>query len=228
MAKREDVIMRIEELVRSGELKPGKRMPSERDLATRCGASRGSVREAMRALAGQGLVETRRGDGSYLVDGEAGSLSAVLAHSVKARKARVSQIFEFREMLEPSIAASAAKNVSPAQLERLKAIACDQQRRLLDGAGDADLDAAFHLGLARASKNPVVYEAMAAISGILSETRAPDLRSQKRRTAAVAAHLRIIDALEARDPEACARAMREHLAAARDEALESERQRDNP
>ncbi len=227
MAKREDVIMRIEELVRSGELKPGKRLPSERALAARCGASRGSVREAMRALAGQGLVETRRGDGSYLVDGEAGALSAALAGSAAARKARVSQIFEFREMLEPAIAAKAARNASPAQLERLKAIVCDQQRRLLDKTGDADLDAAFHLGLARASKNPVVYEVLAAISGILSETRAPDLRGPKRRSKAVAAHLRIIDALEARDPERCARAMREHLADARREALESEQRPNN-
>jgi len=222
MGKREEVIMRIEEYLRSGESRPGERLPSERALAERCGVSRGSVREAMRALAEKGLVETRRGDGSYLVGDDVTALSAAVREAVSARKARLSQIFGFRLMIEPSIAAEAAKNATPAQVEAMKAIVCDQQRRLLSGEDDADLDAAFHLKLARAAKNPVAYEVLSAVSGILSETRASDLRTDARRREAAAFHLDIIGALDRRDPAAGERIMREHLEAARRHALESE------
>ncbi len=222
MGKREDVIMRIEEILRAGGIKPGERLPPERLLAERCGVSRGSVREAMRALAEKGLVETRRGDGSYLVGGDVTALSAAVRDAVAARKARLSQIFGFRLMIEPSIAAEAAKFATASQIEAMKAIICDQQRRLMANEDDADLDAAFHLRLARATKNPVVVEVLAAISGILSETRAAGLRTAMRRQEAVDAHLRIIGALDRRDPESGARIMREHLEAARRHALEAE------
>lgn len=215
----EEITARIREMLFSGVLRPGDRLPAERSLAERFGVSRNSLREAIRSLAEQGVLESRRGDGTYVREPDGESLASAFAASFEAQRGRIADIFQFRRMIEPPIAALAAKNASTERIDRLKIIVCDQQRRLLAGEGDADLDAAFHLELAQASGNRVVTEALAALHDILSETRSSFLQTQERRRIAVEAHLRIIDALEARDDAAAAAAMERHLLAVETAAL---------
>lgn len=215
----EQITARILELLRSGGLTPGDKLPPERSLAERFGVSRNSVREAIRALAEQGVLESRRGDGTYVREPDGASLAAAFAASFEAQRGRIAEIFQFRRMIEPAIASLAAKNAGPEQIDRLKVLVCDQQRRLLAGQDDADLDAAFHLELARASGNRVVTEALAALHDILAETRSGFLQTPERRRTAVEAHLAVIDALEARDRDAAAGAMERHLRAVEAAAL---------
>ena len=202
---------RIRSLIDQGSLCPGDRLPPERTLAETFRVSRNSVREALRSLSEQGVVESRRGDGTYVLAQSGEGLAEAFAQAFEAQRERLGEIFQFRRMIEPGIAERAARNASPEQIVRLKVLVCDQQRRLLAGEDDSDLDAAFHLELARASGNRVVTEALSALHDILAETRSEFLQTRQRRDQAVEAHLRIIDALEAHDAAAASQAMDAHL-----------------
>ncbi|MEW5773270.1 MAG: FCD domain-containing protein [Thermodesulfobacteriota bacterium] len=207
----------VEDLIRrmaAGELAPGDRLPAERRLAAGYGVSRGCVREALRHLAAQGAVESRRGDGAYVREAPGASLGRVLAEGLGEKRQRLAHLFAFRRVLESGVAELAARNATARDLEALKALVADQHLRLLPGSGagdDADLDAAFHLALAQATGNPVFVQAMRALTPILAETRAADLRTSRRRAASAEHHLYILDAVTRRDPERARQAMDRHL-----------------
>lgn len=205
----------------AGEIKAGARLPAERSLAASLGASRGCVREALRSLAERGLVESRPGSGSYARSPAVQALALDLTEAWTARRLRLAHVFAFCRVLETGAAELAARGATDRDLEQLKVVVCDQQRRLLDGSDDADLDAAFHQGLARATGNPVFVQALAALAPLLAESRARDLQTPQRRRASAEHHLRILDALARRDPELARRAMDAHLRETEREALEA-------
>jgi GntR family transcriptional repressor for pyruvate dehydrogenase complex len=202
----------IQELIRKSELRVGDKLPPERKLAATFRVSRNSVREALRALAEKNIVRSRRGDGTYLCAPDDSVAADSLSRAVEAQRQRVEEIFEFRRLLEPQIAFLAAKHISRKEMDRLKILVVDQERRIMAGRDDADLDAEFHLLLAGATGNRVIHEVVRTLSHILRETRSEALQSEQRRTASVRTHVLIIDALERRDAEGAREAMHCHLA----------------
>jgi len=207
----QDVAARLRSQIVSGQLRVGDRLPPERELAQALGVSRTCVRQALQHLAQQHLVASRQGAGTYVTapDPEAGARA--LAQAVAVDRELVGEIMEFRRLVEPQLAALAARRISAAQLDRLKVLVCDQDRRGLAGEADGELDAAFHRLLAEAAGNRLFLQVAAATVAAVAECRAGPLQSAARRRASVVGHLRIIDALEARDPERAAAAMRIHL-----------------
>ena len=111
----------------------------------------------------------------------------------------------------PGIAEIAAVRHTSEQLDRLKIIACDQQRRLLVGENDGDLDARFHLALAECTGNKLLIDTVARLNRIYAKGRTPELRDTPWRQFSVSSHLRIIDALERRSPEDSRKALEEHI-----------------
>lgn len=220
MRRSQEIAEHLANRMAAGEIKAGARLPPERSLAAALGASRGCVREALRFLAAQGLVESRPGSGSYARSPEGQDLA--LAQALTAQRLRLAHVFAFRRVLETGAAELAARGATARDLEQLKVVVCDQQRRLLDGSDDADLDAAFHQGLARATGNPVFVQALAALAPLLAESRARDLQTPQRRRASAEHHLRILDALARRDPELARRAMDAHLRETERETLGQE------
>jgi len=91
-------------------------------------------------------------------------------------------------------------------------LAFDQQKRMLEGSPDAELDAAFHRVIVQACGNKVIRKMMETVNEILNESRADLLQSHARGKASVTGHLQLIDAFERRDADSACRAMREHLA----------------
>lgn len=207
----EELVNRIQEMIRNGELKPGDRLPSERDMAQRFRVSRNSVREAILTLAESGMVESRRGDGTYLCATETSILIDSLAHAIQTQRGRLQDIFEFRRLVEPHIAKLAASHIKEFELDQLKVLVCDQDRRILAGEDGADEDMAFHLLLARISGNQVIYDVLIALHTILLESRSEFIQTETRKRTSVTDHLHIIDALEKRDTDAAHEAMRVHL-----------------
>lgn len=202
----------IQELVRQGELQVGDKLPPERKLAETFKVSRNSVREALRALAEKNIVRSRRGDGTYICAPGESAAAHSLRQTVQAQRQRIEEIFEFRRLLEPQIAFLAAQNMSRKEMDQLKILVVDQERRIMAGNDDADLDAAFHLLLAGATGNRVIHEVVKTLSHILGETRSEALQSEERRRASVRTHILIIDALERGDGEGAREAMHRHLA----------------
>ena len=202
----------IQGLIRQGELRVGDKLPPERKLAETFKVSRNSVREALRALAEKNIVRSRRGDGTYICAPDESVVAASLSQTVQAQRKRVEEIFEFRRLLEPQIAWLAARHITRKEMDQLKILVVDQERRIMAGKDDADLDAAFHLLLAGATGNRVIHEVVKTLSHILRETRSEALQSAERRTASVRTHILIIDALERGDAECAREAMHRHLA----------------
>ena len=207
------VVERICDRIRAGALLPGDRLPPERQLARELAVSRTSVRQALQALAERGVVESRQGDGTFVADELTGSFPGDAILDVLNRERGVlGDILEFRLLLEPQIAALAARRIDAAGIDRLKVVVCDQQRALLAGREDAALDAEFHRLLAECAGNRVLVRVMAALRATVDETRAARLRTSGRQSASMEGHLRLLDALEARDATAAHAAMEQHIA----------------
>jgi GntR family transcriptional repressor for pyruvate dehydrogenase complex len=207
------IIDRIREMIRNGELKPGDRLPPERRLAESFGVSRNSLRQAFQALVERRILESRQGDGTYLLATIDATFSGdAIMDALNAQRGFLHDIIEFRGMIEPQIAALAAQRIKPKSIDRLKILVCDQQRALMAGREDDSFDVEFHRLLAAGAGNRVIDQVMTTIQSIVNESRSVWLQSSERRHASVEGHLRIIDALEARDTEAACLAMKNHIA----------------
>lgn len=203
------VMERIAALIDSGDIRQGGKLPPERNMAELFRVSRSAVREAIRALAEQGILESRRGDGTYVTAPADGTVADQLARAMAGRRLRLEQVLQFRQALEPEIAALAAANATDADIAALED--CLSRQRPGDGATAAEADMTFHFLLARATGNPLFPDVVTSVRERLAETRDEPFQSPERRRASLAAHRDILEAVITRDPSAARRAMRDHL-----------------
>lgn len=207
------VIERLREMMRSGALAPGDRLPSERKLAEAFGVSRSSLRQAFQALAERRILESRQGDGTYLLTTIDAAFSGdAIVDAINEQRGFLHDIIEFRRIMEPQIAALAAERITPETIAHLKVLVCDQQRALMTGRDTGGFDAEFHQLLAASAGNRVIGQVMQVVRTIVNESRSVWLQSRERSRVSVEGHLRIIDALEAGDAAAARVAMQEHIA----------------
>ena len=205
------IARRLAELFESGELKSGDRLPPERRLAEVFGVSRGSVREAIRALAEAGVLESRAGSGTFVVAGRQEELTATLIAFIGDGRRKLREIIEVRLIIEPEIARLAAQHAAPADVAQLRLLLACQRREIATGGSGRDEDSAFHATLARISGNSVLFELVEGIADIIAESRADYLQSEERRMASLTAHEHILAAVESGDGDAARRAMADHL-----------------
>ena len=116
----EEVESQIRDLLREGSYKAGDQLPSERELAETFKVSRTSVREALRALEAQGLIESRTGAGNFIAELPVESLVAPLASLLLEEKDALADIFEMRKLIEPRIASLAAERATKADIYLMK------------------------------------------------------------------------------------------------------------
>lgn len=202
----EEIMAQLVELVRHGRLRPGERLPSERELAEQLGVSRASVREALRALSLKGLVVSRPGTGTFVATGIL-EASAVPPEDERALR----DIFELRMLLEPPIAALAAQRATPADIERLRAILTEQAEQVQQGITGAEADQAFHSALAEATGNSALLRLSATLMAVLAPTRDERLQTPQRIRLSIQSHQRILDAVAAGNLKEARQAMEEHI-----------------
>ena len=178
-------------------LRPGERLPSERELADRLGVSRPALREGIRQLAGQGLIQTRRGAGSY-----------VAAVDLRA-------LLDVRLLLEPEAAAQAAAQSGDAERRRLVALADRLDDLVDDPASLTAVDTEIHQLIAAASGNRVLDSVLAGLAEMAAHQRAETSAREAVRRATVAEMRAIVDAVAAGDASAARSAMRRHLESVR-------------
>ena len=208
----QDIVAQIRRLLDDGRLKPGFQLPSERELSELFQVSRASVREAIRALDSMGLVEIRSGEGTYVAS-TVESLLSPLAFAIRQQRDAFREIFEARRIVEPEIAALAAKRATPSEIRRLEAILAEQARRISKGEIGVEADSAFHSTLAQAGKNKVFLRLNDAMVESLREVRERSLQTNGRPARSLAGHREILKAIRARDPAEARKAMLEHLEA---------------
>jgi GntR family transcriptional repressor for pyruvate dehydrogenase complex len=207
----EEITSRVLELIKEKELKPGDKLPPERELAEMMSVSRPSLREALRALAIMNVIEIRQGDGTYVGSLEPQSLVAHLDFVLSLDDSTFIQLFEARKILEVGIAGLAAKTISDEELIDLQecldrfAEHTDDPQQLLE----ADLE--LHQLIAEAARNPILIRVMASISqlGLASRSRTIAIPGVVEQT--IKDHREIVRALEKRDQAAAEQAMLAHL-----------------
>src|SRR5438270_4168732 len=126
------IVEQIEGLLERGDLRPGDQLPPERQLAEQFQVSRASVREALRTLELLGIVETRAGGGTFVRQTTPDDLAKPL-QSLMARGHTLADVGEFRRLIEPAIAASAAARITASQLAELRAVVLEEERKIAAG-----------------------------------------------------------------------------------------------
>src|ERR1700693_2232754 len=165
------VARRIEQLVRSGDLKPGDRLPPEPDLAQMLRVSRGSLREALKGLMYLGLIKSLVGDGSYIQSSLSRVLNQHFQWMILLNEVKHLEIYELRKIIEPDVAALAAKRATRPDIERLEAAL----EGMALGRGNPELfqafDIQFHEAFAQASGNAAIQTTMRMLYHATSEAR---------------------------------------------------------
>ena len=166
------VIQGIKQMITSGTLGAGDRLPVEKDLAAQLGVSRGSLREGVRALAILGVLETRQGDGTYVTSLDPSVLLTPLGFLADLQTAaNEGHLLAVRRVLEAESAARAAARLTPEGIARLEAILRGVDDILLARDSDLDLEAfieadtAFHRTIAEASGNPALSALIESLIG---------------------------------------------------------------
>lgn len=205
-----EVSRQVERLILTG-LKPGDKLPAERELAGILGVSRGSLRDALLRLEVMGMVEARPGAGTVVRELSVDELVIPLASAVASKRSLVGELLDFRKILEPSLAARAATHASPDDLEQMGMILIRQDRKIHAGRPAIDEDSEFHYRIALASGNRVVLKVLDVLMDLLRVTRERSLQTAGRARKSFAGHRRILAAIRRHDPEAAEAAMRHHV-----------------
>lgn len=207
----EEIIGQVRDLITSGRLKIGDRLPAERELATILQVGRSTVREAIRALESLGILQARPGEGTFLVsnpdDQKPDPITANAFRSWENQR----KLFEVRMVIEPDIAALAARRASLEQMVQMREILQEQEASVKHGEIDMKADTAFHFLLAESAGNEILLRIMDSLMSLLHETREASLRTGGRPIRSLKQHKAIVRAIEARDPAAAERRMREHI-----------------
>jgi GntR family transcriptional repressor for pyruvate dehydrogenase complex len=208
----EQVAEQIRKLIASGAFKPGDKLPSERELVARLGVGRSSIRDAVRTLEVMGILEPRQGHGTVVRDFSADALVIPLASVLSRKRELVSELLEVRRMIEPALAARAARKGTAEEIAHLAGVLRQQEQKLRRGEHGIEEDREFHYAIALAAHNTVVMRVLDALMDLLRESRAQSLQVPGRPEQSFAGHRRILRAIERRDPKAAEAAVRRHLA----------------
>ena len=207
----EDIVTQILQLMSDGNLTAGRRLPSERELASQLGVSRPSVREAMRQLELMGVIESRQGSGAFVKEVSDADLVQPLALLLRGRKHLLRDILETRKVIEPHLARLAAEKASSTDIEALDELVRQQQAKVRAGRMAIEEDTSFHHRLARASGNRVLLLLVESCMDLLRESRKRNLQSPERARRSVEGHADLLLAIKRRDPDGAFEAMVRHL-----------------
>jgi GntR family transcriptional repressor for pyruvate dehydrogenase complex len=212
------VVDQIISLVQDGSLKIGDQLPGERELVNQLQVGRASVREALRILESQGIIEVRPGKGTFITSdtprtaGEEEVLGYFQSHA-----AEVLDMLEIRDALESRAAFLAAKKASASEIARMKETL--EEAEASAAAADYDrvgyLDQKFHSQIATASGNKLLAELIVSVIQAMVSPRLSILHLPRRAELSLQEHHEIYDAIRKRNAEGAAAAESKHVASVR-------------
>jgi GntR family transcriptional repressor for pyruvate dehydrogenase complex len=203
-------VQRIERMILQGDIKPGQKLPSQRDLSQSFGLSRASLREAISVLETLGLVKAEAGRGVYVCD--AGPKNGAPVWRFDSQYSE-EEVYQARVLIEPEISALASHRLDPTQMEQLHREVASMRESVerRDFATAAQHDSAFHQLLCEASGNRVLMQIYRQLAEVLQESQRRPMVNLSRVHETVREHETILGALEERDAQAAFRAMRRHI-----------------
>lgn len=199
----EQIVSQIKGLIVSEQIKPGDRLPSERELSERLSTSRHSVREALRVLNAVGMLEIRPGSGTFVSRRADVLLNETVFASIVEKDFRFS-VLEARQILEPGIGALAALRATNQDLATIEEHVRTMEEQVREGVDYVAADLGFHLSLVNATQNLVLIKMVNALENLL--VIIPPAKEKAAR-----AHRRIFMAVKDHDSKLAFKAMEEHL-----------------
>ena len=226
------IAINLETRILEGSLKPGDRLPPERELAAELGVSRPPLREAIQKLALKGLLVTRHGVGTIVTDRLEATFVDPWEDMLQGHPTLQADILEFRHMLEGQAARLAAQRATDADLQRLDAAyaALTDTYQSDDLAANIDRDVEFHQAIAEATHNVLIGHLTASLLRVIHGHVSGNLAYLHARPAQwrqiMAQHRAIWESIHARDGDAAARAARAHIDFVRESMAETARAAD--
>jgi len=214
----DQAVEQLRTAILAGQYLPSSRLPTEQELCDVMDVSRSTIREALRVLEAEGLIDVRRGSGAYVTEriSHLATRGEILGW-LSQRKESMSQILEVRECIEWLTASMAAASHTEALIEKLQGIIDKQwtESNTTEGEPDiitlADLDVDFHVAISEASGNDIAHEIVAHILPAFAEANRAVLWVGKRIDVGIKEHQTIVDAIAASDRVAAENAMRTHI-----------------
>ncbi|MET0236623.1 MAG: FadR/GntR family transcriptional regulator [Kibdelosporangium sp.] len=214
----ERVVEQIEEAVLSGRLGPGSRLPSERDLMTQFGVGRSTIREALRVLQSNGLVQSRAGDprGPEILPPSSSPLQKSMSRLARASSMSLAELLQFRMLLEGSAYQLAAELHTAAQLAEIETALSDMTAAADIGYTEfSTADVTFHDAVARATQNSLIVVCSNVVRGVVVELITDRLEHATNRRALMQAYLEhhseVLQAIRDRDGPLASRLSRHAL-----------------
>ncbi len=212
----EEIVNQIKELISRGDLGPGQRIPSERELATLLGVSRPSVREAIMVLDAMGFLESRQGGGTYVRSLADVTMADPLADMVEQRNPRMLHaLTEVRIGLETWSAYLAAKRAEKPDLDQMRKLYTIMEKLAENGGWDPEIDFQFHLAITAATHNTLQVHVLNTVQNLFQNTIMTALGEFYSKEGYIDLllnhHREILEAIEAHDPDRARKWMLKHL-----------------
>ena len=216
----DSIVKQIEDMILEGLLKPGERLPPERELAEQLSVSRPSLREATVILESKGLVTVKRGGGTFVRDVAGATITEPLSSLLQSHPETTFDVLELRHALEEAAAYLAAQRATESDREALKrryeALEAIYDSAAADRAEEAVADVEFHLAIAEASHNLAFVHVMRGLMAVMRDSilfNLTKIRESRENHAAIREqHKALFDAVMAGDEAAARQAARQHLA----------------
>lgn len=212
----EQIVEQIQELILDGTFQKGDKLPPERELTTKLGVSRSSLREALKALEVLGLIESKQGEGSYISNNVNSTILKSISIAYKLNNGTIEDILELRHSLEIQAVRTAAIKATEDQIEELEAIV-NKMENAADEEEQSQLDIEFH-GKLIGMMNNVMFQ---IISESVSNLMQPFIKSIReiyrehddylKTYYFVEQHRNVLDAIKERNPEKAVNLMMEHI-----------------
>lgn len=196
----------------------GQKLPNEFELAEKFNVGRSTIREAVKSLTSKGILEVKRGSGTYVISTSTIDTDPLGLSKTTDKYKLALDLSDVRIMLEPDIAALAAKNITDEEIERIKMLCDDIERLYLEGKNYTQADLEFHNAVAKASKNQVLETLLPIINtAMMTFADISDFDSKKE---TVETHRAILNAIIERDCLGAKCSMMMHLTYNRQTILE--------
>ncbi len=202
----EDALM---EYICQDDMKLGTKLPNELNLAEKFGVGRSTIREAVKSLATKGVLEVRRGSGTYVIAKNYVEDDPLGLSKLEDKYKLALELLDVRLMLEPEIAAKAAECATPEQIESMRTIANEVEELYMSGKDHMKKDIELHKLIARSSRNRVVEMLVPIINSAI--TTSVNLTYRKLRDETISSHRAIIESIENHDSTGARCAMIMHL-----------------
>lgn len=206
----------LREQILKGDLRAGMELPSERELGEQAGVSRATVRESLRILESEGLIETRLGrrGGSSVLRPSSAPIERSVGIFIRGQRIRLQAVLETRGAIEPAAARYAALHRTDEDLQELERCQLQLEQAATSDDVDAYIDAnlGWHVQVVRASHNELLIAFISAVAkSMYVESEVRGFSSGSVRDAVIRAHRRVMDAIRDGDGEAAARRMQRHV-----------------